>query len=90
MQTDRSTILHLVALGRITPAEAERLLLAWNEGREELWVLAAGVALAGLAQLRLHELLPVLARLVHALSPQILTALHQPFSLFADLLGGIL
>jgi hypothetical protein len=27
MKTDRSAILQLVALGRITPAEAERLLL---------------------------------------------------------------
>ena len=34
MQTDRRTILALVASGRITPAEAERLLAHANEGRE--------------------------------------------------------
>jgi len=39
MQTDRRAILTLVALGRITAAEAERLLLALNAGREGLWVL---------------------------------------------------
>jgi len=44
MQTDRRSILHLVALGRITPAEAERLLIAWNEGREVVWGLIACIA----------------------------------------------
>lgn len=37
MNTNRRTILHQVALGRITPIEAERLLIAWNDGRENLW-----------------------------------------------------
>jgi uncharacterized protein YjiS (DUF1127 family) len=39
METDRRMILRLAAMGRITPMEAERLLIAWNEGRETVWAL---------------------------------------------------
>ena len=61
MNRERQTILSLVALGRITPREAERLLAAWNGGREEVWVLGACV-MAGVAQF-----LPDLAGLAHTL-----------------------
>ncbi len=63
MERERQTILSLVALGRITPREAERLLAAWNTRREEIWVLTAFVA-AGLAQS-----LPELGRMMHSLLP---------------------
>jgi hypothetical protein len=49
MPNGRRTILSLVALGRISPAEAERLLIAWNQGREGFWVFAACVAAVMLA-----------------------------------------
>jgi hypothetical protein len=58
MNTDRRAILSLVAAGRITAAEAERLLAAWNEGRETFWILAFCLAFACLAQA--HLPLPVL------------------------------
>ncbi len=60
MNTDRRVILSLVATGRITAAEAERLLAAWNDSRETAWILAFGLAFACLAQLHLRELLPIL------------------------------
>ncbi len=34
MKDDRRAILSLIALGRITPYQAERLLIACNESRE--------------------------------------------------------
>ena len=46
MRGDRQMVLQMVALGRLSPAEAERLLLAWNEGRETAWVIAGCLALA--------------------------------------------
>jgi hypothetical protein len=49
MPNGRRTILSLVALGRISPAEAERLLIAWNQGREGFWIFAACVAAVMLA-----------------------------------------
>ena len=50
MKSDRRAILHLIAIGRLTPAEAERLIVAWNEGREVLLVLFAVIAFAGISQ----------------------------------------
>jgi hypothetical protein len=49
MHTDRSAILSLVALGRITPREAERLLAAWRDGDEAVVCLALGLAFLALA-----------------------------------------
>jgi hypothetical protein len=63
MHRERQTILSLLALGRITPREAERLLAAWNAGREELWIFATCAA-AGLAQC-----LSPLAHLAQSFSP---------------------
>ena len=61
MKRERQAILSLIALGRITPREGERLLAIWNAGREELWVFAACAAAV------LAQGLPVLERLAHSL-----------------------
>lgn len=66
MRGDRQMVLHLVALGRLSPAEAERLLVAWNEGRETAWVIAGCVALALIGQLQVHA--GALAHFNHAVS----------------------
>jgi hypothetical protein len=88
MNTERRAILSLVAAGRITPAEAERLLAAWNEGRESLWIFACSLIFACLAQLHLQELLK---ELLHFLSAQSLAgAMPQALSPITDFLGGIL
>ena len=44
MNTDRRAILSLVAMGRITPREAERLLALWPDGEDALIRLALGFA----------------------------------------------
>lgn len=76
----RQAILSLVALGRITPREAERLLAAWNSGREEIWVIGACVA-ACAAQ--------GLAPLIPTLLPGGLPALHHALSAITWI-GGVL
>ena len=63
MKRERQAILSLVALGRITPREAERLLAAWNAGREELWAMGVGAAVC------MAQSLPGLERLAHTLLP---------------------
>lgn len=49
MNRGRINILHLLACGRLTAAEAERLLAMWNEGHELAWlaVLCLGMAALG-------------------------------------------
>jgi hypothetical protein len=69
MNTDRRAILSLVANGRITASEAERMLAAWSDSRETAWVLMICLVYVCLAQLHLHELVP---GLVHFFCVQIL------------------
>jgi hypothetical protein len=90
MSTDRRAILHLVALGRITPAEAQRLLTVWNQGRESLLALAGGILIACLAQLPLRELFPGVAHAFHSLVAGNLLSLHTAQSLVTHLLRGAL
>ncbi|HUX43768.1 MAG TPA: hypothetical protein VMV57_03360 [Terracidiphilus sp.] len=58
MSGDKGAIWRLLAIGRISPGEAERLLAACQEGRETKWILACCVALAVLAKLHGNWLLP--------------------------------
>jgi hypothetical protein len=43
-------------MGRITPAEAERLLAAWDESLETAWILAISLVMVCLAHLNVHLL----------------------------------
>jgi len=49
MREEPRTILSLVAAGRISAAEAERLIAAWRGDRELYWLAAAAVALGVLS-----------------------------------------
>jgi hypothetical protein len=80
MNSDRRTILALIAMGRITPVQAERLLAAVNESRETAWILATCLAMGCLAQLHLHELLPALMHLFNAQVPALAEAVHHVVS----------
>jgi hypothetical protein len=90
MNTDRRAILSLVAMGRITAAEAERLLAAWNDSRETAWILALSLAFACVAQLHLRELLPILMHFFNARTPALAEAVHHAVSPITELLGGLL
>ena len=86
MNTDRRAILALIAMGRITPAEAERLLAAWNESRETAWILVASLGFALLTQLHMHEFLPTLR---HMFGTQ-LPALANMLGPVTGWMGGLL
>ena len=90
MDRDRSTILSLVASGRITAVEAERLLTAWNDSRETAWILLLCLAFACLTQFHLHELLPVLLHFINVHIPTMAAAVHHALLPVNELLGGLL
>ena len=81
MSSDRRAILGLIAMGRITPVEAERLLAAWNEGRETAWLIVLGLMFALMAQIHLHELIAMLMHFVNAQAPAVAEILHHTRSL---------
>ena len=87
MESDRRAILYLVALRRIAPAEAERLLIACSAGREAFWVFAACITVAVAATLNLPQGLPALMHMAHALRAG--DWLHRALPLATHLSGGI-
>lgn len=84
MKKERQDILSLVALGRITPREAERLLAVWNAAREEFWVVATCFVIC------LGEFLPAIARLARALLPEEAIGLHHAVVAISYWIGGVL
>ena len=80
MKNERRTILGLIAMGRITPTQAERLLEAMNEGRETAWILALCLAYAALVQLHLHEWIPGILHFLSAQVPAMAVAAHHALS----------
>ena len=88
MKSDRQIILSLVALGRITPAEAERLLAAWIAGREELLVLATCLV-AGLTQI-LPGVAHLAQHLAHTLLPEGIPGVHHAITAVSYWMGGVL
>jgi hypothetical protein len=87
MHTDRRTILSLVAHGRITAYEAERLLIAWNEQRESVLVFTACIVLVLLAQINVQQGLSMLAHCADALMAS--DSLHRALTLLMRFTGGL-
>jgi hypothetical protein len=62
---DRKRVFKLLVMGRISAAEAERLMAAWQASRESTWILMGCIGVALVAQLNMG-VLPVIQHLVHA------------------------
>jgi hypothetical protein len=95
MNRERHTILALIATGRITPAQAERLLGTLNEARETAWILALCLGYAALVQLRLHDWVPGILHFFNTQIPAMAEVAHHALSTIADRLplmqvGGLL
>ena len=87
---DRRTILALIAMGRITPLQAERLLAAVNESRETVWIFGLCLAAVCLKQVDLRELFLGLVHLFNAHLPALAQALHHALWPMNEFLGGSL
>jgi hypothetical protein len=88
MNNDRRAILSLIALGRITPCEAERLLALAPDAEESLLRLALCLVFAWLA---LPQITGVITETEHALlrmSPAIFTAVHHALACSAPTIFG--
>ena len=90
MQTDRRTILSLVATGRITSTEAERLLVLSNERAETIWTLAACLAAVLLFKSPSDHLLSGIFDMFRVLLAAIPGAMHQVQVVLTQVIGGIL
>jgi hypothetical protein len=97
MNNERRAILSLIAMGRITPREAERLLACWPDSSEIVWVVGAcAVTVAAMAfghpgeLAHVHELLETLANLSKTILSMADATSHQSLSFFTSIAGGTL
>jgi|HubBroStandDraft_2_1064218.scaffolds.fasta_scaffold1883680_1 hypothetical protein len=87
MINERRAILSLVAMGRITAAEAERLILAWQDARDWIWIaIVCAAALALQAHPSIH--IDVFGSLAHAVVANGTKVLHTAASIGLKRLGG--
>jgi hypothetical protein len=84
---ERTTILGLVAAGRISAAEAERLLRVWNDAREELWIVAACLLIC-VTQIHLHLSLDGTGHLIEGFAHEVFNAWSAAFSILTKGMGG--
>jgi hypothetical protein len=66
MDMNRRRVFQLLQTGRITAAEAERLMAAWQASRERMWILMGCIGIGLMAVLNLG-VAPVVQSLVHTL-----------------------
>ncbi|HUB52473.1 MAG TPA: hypothetical protein VL986_10015 [Terracidiphilus sp.] len=86
MYTNRRAILFLVANGRITSAEAERLIAACACDREAWWLLAGCALCAGMVQLQPHAFSGAM-HLFRSMIDGSIPALHHALMQAATYLG---
>ncbi len=85
MHNDRRAILSLVAMGRITPREAERLLALWPDGEDPVARLALWLAFAWLVLSQLSGVLAAFTRTLLAFLP----GAHHAVACVTHWFGGL-
>lgn len=97
MNNERRAILSLIAMGRITPREAERLLACWPDSSETAWVvgacavIAAGMGLAHVHEMaHAHQLLERFADFFKTILPMAGASTSQTLSFLTRIAGGAL
>jgi hypothetical protein len=87
MRSERRAILRLVAAGRISAVEAERLLRAWNDAREEGWILAACLLICA-TQIHLSLSLHGAGHLIEGLAREFFSVWNAAFAMLTRGIGG--
>ena len=88
MSYERRTILSLIAAGRITTAEAERLIAAAEDAREWLWIALGCIAVC-LLQSHPHVDFGALGSLLHTVVGHGTKLLHGAASFGFKKMGGM-
>jgi hypothetical protein len=87
MRSERRAILGLVAAGRISAMEAERLLRIWNDAREELWILGVCLLIC-VTQIHLRLSPDGLGHFIEGLARGVFTTSNAAVSLLTRGMGG--
>jgi small ligand-binding sensory domain FIST len=87
MERDRLRVYQLLMMGRITAAEAERLMSAWQASRESTWILVGCIGIALATQLKLVEALPAVEHLARTL--RVNEWMHGVLAVVVNFGGGL-
>jgi hypothetical protein len=90
MNTDRRAILSLIAMGRITPLEAERLLAIWSDWDDSIVRVAVVCAVTWMVVPHVHHMLTGMLQAFDVVSPRLLAAGHHVVTSLSDVFGGAL
>jgi len=71
VELDRRAILSLIAMGRITPREAERLLAVSEDGDDAILKFAVVFAIAWIVLPQVHELVTGVVHAVSTVAPRV-------------------
>jgi hypothetical protein len=88
MNTDRRAILSLIAMGRITPREAERLLVVSSGSDDAIVRIVLLCALAWLLVPHAHEIVTGLSHAVDTIALWATTSGRHAVALAIDVFGG--
>jgi hypothetical protein len=89
MSYQQRAILSLIAAGRITALEAERLIAAWEDEREWLWIVVACIG-ACLLQMHPHINFHALGGLLNTVAGHGANLIHTAATHGLKKIGGIL
>jgi hypothetical protein len=90
MNTDRRAILSLIAMGRITPREAERLLAILSDWDDAIVRVAVICAVAWMVVPHVHHVLMGMSQAFDVVGPRLLAAGHHVFTSVSNVFGGAL
>jgi hypothetical protein len=90
MISDRRTILSLVAAGRLTASQAERLLAVCPDEDEFMLRMAVGLAAVWTLLPHFHGLLDGCAHCLWSLFPSFAFTVHHALAWLAPCFGGLL
>lgn len=90
MNTDRRAILSLIAMGRITPREAERLLAILSDWDDAIVHVAAICAVAWMVVPHAHHVVMGMLQAFDVVGPRLLATGHHVFTSVSNVFGGAL
>ena len=89
VELDRRAILSLVAMGRITPREAERLLVVWDDGDDGILKFAVAFAIAWLVLPQMGELVTGVVHAVSTVAPRVAEMAQGAMAFMTQVWGGV-
>jgi len=89
VELDRRAILSLIAMGRITPREAERLLAVPEEGDDAILKFAVVFAIAWIVLPPVHELVMGVVHAVSMVAPRVAELAQSVVACVTQVCGGV-